>query len=199
MLEIIIFYFLPLLSANVIHHSIVIKKNLLATLAIPLDLGSYLKGKRLLGKSKTFRGFVVIAFISTSLTFLLTMLVHEKDFVSVTLRSFIISTGYMFGELPTSFLKRRFNINPSQQAGGIKGFFFYSLEQIDSVTVAVALSGLMNNLSIYQMTMLLILGTATHIVIDLSLYFKGYKKLISKPFFLTLLTKERRNTKLPRQ
>jgi CDP-diglyceride synthetase len=44
---------------------------------------------------------------------------------------FVVGVVAMLSELPNSFLKRQLNIAPGAAGSGLKGMFFYLLDQID--------------------------------------------------------------------
>ena len=97
---------------------------------------------------------------------------------------FLLGLGYSLGELPTSFIKRRFSLGPGRQEKGIKGFLFYVLEQVDSIIGALIIGILILTLGIFELVLLFTIGALLHLIIDLLLHFKGYKANIDKPFFL---------------
>ena len=95
-----------------------------------------------------------------------------------------LGLGYSLGELPTSFLKRRLSMPAGKQEKGVKGVFFYSLEQIDSVIGALIIAQFLVPLNITANSLLFITGVAFHLALDLVLYFRGYKTNLDKPFYL---------------
>lgn len=90
----------------------VIAKRLLGSrLAWPLDGGvRFVDGRPLFGPSKTFRGLVVSVLVTAALAPLLGFGVMIGVIVAVTA---------MFGDLLSSFLKRRMRRPPSSQALGL--------------------------------------------------------------------------------
>ena len=97
--------------------------------AVPIDGGRMLGGRRLLGDNKTVRGFVVLV-PATGISFaLLAALVAGGPGISAAglwpltpaaygLLGAWAALGFMAGELPNSFLKRRLGIPPGEAAVG---------------------------------------------------------------------------------
>lgn len=168
---------LPLLLSGLVHHFLVIKYNLLPWLTKPIDGGIVWKGKPLFGTSKTWRGFIMM----TGLNGVFSAVMGEWWIGVVT------AVGYCLGELPTSFIKRRWNIGPSQQGKGMTGAIFYVLEQCDSILGAVAAANLAIPLTASQNGILIISGTGLHILIDFGLYLFGYKRGLAKPEVIKIL------------
>ena len=97
--------------------------------AVPLDGGCAIAGRPLLGAHKTVRGFVVMV-PATGLSFmLLAALVAAGPGMPASglwpltpaqygLLGAWAALGFMVGELPNSFIKRRFGIAPGEAAAG---------------------------------------------------------------------------------
>ncbi|MFH1056946.1 MAG: CDP-2,3-bis-(O-geranylgeranyl)-sn-glycerol synthase [Candidatus Micrarchaeota archaeon] len=99
-----------------------------------IDLGKkFFDGKRILGDSKTIRGFVsgVLAgtlvgmVLAYSLSYLPWLSAGEKIFLA-----FLVSLGAMAGDLLGSFIKRRFGLPPGSQ--------YFLLDQLLFVVTALA-------------------------------------------------------------
>ncbi|KKT76005.1 MAG: CDP-diglyceride synthetase [Microgenomates group bacterium GW2011_GWA2_44_7] len=193
-LKVIALFIFPLLLTSVFHHFVVIKRNLWQSLTFPVDFGGTINGERIFGPTKTFRGFVVTivgASLVTYLTYPLLSTPNVVFYVPSWLIGALLGLGYSIGELPTSFLKRRFDIAPSQQVGGAKGVFFYLLEQVDSVATAVIVALLISNIPISTGIILFTMGSGFHVSIDAILYVGGYKKKLDRPLLLRkLLTRK---------
>ena len=52
----------------------------------------------------------------------------------------VLGLGYVLGELPNSFAKRRVKIQPGKTIGGVLGALFFVLDQADSVIAAIGLN-----------------------------------------------------------
>ena len=124
---------LPLLIAGLLHHFFIIKYNLFEFLAKPIDFHLKLGNRRFFGDSKTFRGFIAVilftGFSMVAINVLLGIPLKLNSFLSGMLLGF----GYSLGELPNSFLKRRFSIKESSLPHGSFGLILHILDQTDSV------------------------------------------------------------------
>lgn len=123
----------PVLIGGVTHVWF-IKKNWLGWLAVvPLDGGAKLRGRRLFGANKTLRGLVVMP-LATGLGQLAWSWATGDD---PHLRGFawggLLGLGYVLGELPNSFIKRRLDISPGAAARGSLARIFWLLDQVDSL------------------------------------------------------------------
>ena len=85
--------------------------------AVPLDFGRTIRGRRLFGDNKTFRGFVVMtpaaaaAFVLLSKVFGGLWPISAPQYAALGVCS---GLGFMLGELPNSFLKRQLGVPPGQ-------------------------------------------------------------------------------------
>jgi hypothetical protein len=96
--------FLPLIIGNIIH-MIVVKKDYLKDLSIPISL-------KLFGANKTLRGFIVLPVLSGSLAYL-NALVFDSSHITDSYALFLgvgLGIAYMVFELPNSYVKRKLGI-----------------------------------------------------------------------------------------
>lgn len=149
----------PIVITGVLH-MVVVKKGLLSALALPLDGGRTVGGLPLFGPNKTWRGVVVMIGGAAVLGAVQGLLggawAHQAGVEAVDLEAAgrgsrvvgyaalnaLLGLGYVLGELPNSFLKRRVGIAPGLQGRGGRGRFFFALDQSDSVIAALALGAL---------------------------------------------------------
>ena len=89
----------------------------------PMDFGKkWFDGNRIFGDNKTFGGFLVGVFSGTLCGFLQTLVqssVVSADFQiqqMTIILAFVISVGALSGDLAGSFIKRRFNMKPGEDA-----------------------------------------------------------------------------------
>lgn len=116
----IIFFLIPAYVANMMP-VIFMRSDFLADAKLPVDAGKRLFGRRLFGKSKTWRGILLgaIGGSVTSLTLLLLLIFigatnYGKSWQDLMLYLFsgaIIGFGAMIGDLLKSFFKRRVGID----------------------------------------------------------------------------------------
>jgi CDP-archaeol synthase len=122
----------PLLGGALLH-GLCIRFKLAGWLARPLDGGAQLRGRRLFGDNKTWRGVLLVA-IGTALLFPLWARAPElARFTLLERASLGAGVGFcaMLAELPNSFLKRQLDIRPGTQASGARGAIFHVLDQVD--------------------------------------------------------------------
>lgn len=156
---------LPITIAGVVHMSIV-KRDALPGLRLPLDGGRTLHGRRILGDNKTWRGAVVMVALP-GLYGLLQGLAGGPwaertgaacmDFAAwgafaggppwthalgYAVANAVIGLGYVAGELPNSFLKRRLGIAPGATPASALGLVTLVIDQADSVLAGLGLGAL---------------------------------------------------------
>ncbi len=91
-----------------------LKSSLSYILNIPLDGGCTLFGKPIFGKNKTLRGPLVMS-VSTAFWGYIVYAIFYPSVMSpmqIVFRFALVGCAYHIGELPNSFVKRRFGIPP---------------------------------------------------------------------------------------
>jgi CDP-diacylglycerol--serine O-phosphatidyltransferase len=138
MADLLLVYYLqiPVVIGGVLH-MLVVSRGWLPQLAVPVHRG-------LFGANKTWRGFVVVPLLTAGGALLLLpgeWLLGEKAPIGAAWllpAGFLAGLGYMLGELPNSFLKRRLGIAPGATPERGRQFFVL-LDQLDSgIGVALA-------------------------------------------------------------
>jgi CDP-2,3-bis-(O-geranylgeranyl)-sn-glycerol synthase len=114
----ILYFFLPAYLANM---SPVLVRPCLRSLAVPIDGGKTLWGKRLLGDHKTWRGLLAGIFVGM-ITYELQRIVNEAGFAKglmlidyaaqPLLPGLLMGLGAGVGDAVKSFFKRRIDIEP---------------------------------------------------------------------------------------
>lgn len=139
-----LYLFAPLLFSAAVA-GIVQRQDWLKGLRKPIDAGMTLGDKRLLGDSKTWRGVAIAvvgcAFAAAVQKHVLSGVAHALelfDYGALNPLAFgaAMGGGAMLGELPNSFVKRRFGIAPGATASGWKSALFYVWDQVDLLTFA---------------------------------------------------------------
>ena len=114
-------------------------------LAIPLDGGRMFRGRPILGENKTLRGFVVmipaaaLAFVAVAIVVSVPQLVPPPTLWQLTPAGYAAlgawaGFGFMAGELPNSFVKRRFGILPGQApASSLTAAICFTIDRTDSI------------------------------------------------------------------
>lgn len=102
--------FLPMIIGNVLH-MIIVRKNLLPGLAIPVS-------QTLFGKNKTLRGFCALPVLSGMLALLGSL--AFGPLLQSHLEDLLVGTGmgvvYLLSELPNSYIKRKLGIANGEQS-----------------------------------------------------------------------------------
>ncbi len=172
-------------------NSIFCKTNLLKVLKVPMDFNIKLKDKkRLFGDNKTWKGFLgyIVFNIAFSLIFGFIWKVtnlerlnffyvyHTNTFLYNLLIGFLLGLFYALFELPNSFIKRRLDIKPGKTIKGFKKIFFIILDQADSVFGVALVVWMFYPLGIKIYILYIVIGTVTHLLINMLLYFLHLRK-----------------------
>jgi CDP-diacylglycerol--serine O-phosphatidyltransferase len=140
----VLYLFAPLLLSAAIS-GLVMRRNWLQALYVPIDSGVELWNQPLFGRSKTWRGFVLAVFGcilgAACQRYLLASWMEPialLDYSQLDVVAFgtAMGAGAMLGELPNSFVKRRHGIGAGMTARGAPAAVFYVWDQIDMLTVA---------------------------------------------------------------
>ena len=142
-------------------------------LAVPLDFGKSFRGNRIFGGHKTLRGFVVMVPAAALAFALVHPLVPGLWTLSTTgyfALGALAGLGFMVGELPNSFFKRRLGIAPGETRS-----LSFIIDRIDSilgmllvVSLAVPTPGL-------TWVLVLAVGPFLHLLFSSALYRLGVK------------------------
>jgi hypothetical protein len=173
----IIYFVFPLLFSGLIHHFIIIRYNLLNFLAKPIDNGYNFRGKPFLGRSKTWRGILVVPVLSSIGSLIISQAISIPTILHPAWVGFLLGLGYATAELPNSFLKRQLGIPASKQVHDKAGVFFLIVDQIDSVLGAIIIMILIYPAGLALCLLVLIIGGLLHLLVDSYLHRYGYKIL----------------------
>jgi len=138
-----LFLILAFLLAG-IPHTAWLSSRISRRFGIPLDFGAMWRGKRILGDHKTARGLVVMIPAAGGTFFVLGAILHA--YPALLARVWPLSPasyavlgtgaglGFMLGELPNSFVKRRLDIPPGAPAvQPILRPVFFLADRVDSI------------------------------------------------------------------
>jgi len=169
-----------------------VKAPLLSGLSRPMDGGVRLNdGKRMFGDNKTWKGFFgMIAITAICLATAGWLAANFPDIQRLSLIPFeefkspfnvwffgaLWGLAYVLAELPNSFLKRRIDIPPGENARGVKGLLFLVLDQADSVIGCVIVLPLIASITWPDAITLIILGSIIHYLTNLGLFAVRLKK-----------------------
>ncbi|MBS1122712.1 MAG: putative CDP-diglyceride synthetase [Deltaproteobacteria bacterium] len=139
-----LYLFGPLLLASALS-AIVLKYDLLRSLRRPIDHGWKVRGRRIFGDSKTWRG-VVVAVVGCVAGVAIQRAVAGDHLASISLVDYraldfvpfgiSMGIGAMLGELPNSFIKRQLGIAPGKTTTGPLRGVFYLWDQVDLIAGA---------------------------------------------------------------
>lgn len=185
-----------------IAHMVVVKKDWLSALKVPLDGGLTFRGRRLFGENKTWRGvaFMIVAsaiiggvqgwlggtwadaagaacidfdqvgqWVRTNTK----SLAYATGYATV---SAVLGLGYVLGELPNSFLKRRVGIRPGTTMAGAVGLLFFLADQADSVVAALGLTGIGFSIGWGVFVTGSLCLTGLHLLLNATLYYARVRK-----------------------
>jgi CDP-diglyceride synthetase len=173
----VIYFIFPLLLAGLVHHLIIIKYNLFSFLSKPIDNNTNYKGKPLFGKSKTWRGFIIVPILSSIGSIIISYIIPIQTNLPPFLVGLLLGFGYAIAELPNSFIKRRLNIQAGEKTYNKFFNFFLIFDQIDSVIGSILVLLFIYPASLTLCLLILIIGGLLHLFVDLYLYKYGYKQL----------------------
>jgi hypothetical protein len=116
-----VWVFVPVLGA-LIPHAPVLRLDLFPALARPLDMGARVRGRRLFGDNKTWRGALVMfsgtlvaALLLTRWPWFRERLPEDVRDAPAAVYGSLLGAGVVLGELPNSFLKRQLGIEPGRR------------------------------------------------------------------------------------
>jgi len=159
--------------------------------ASPVDCGMSLFGKRIFGEHKMLRGFVVMVPASSAAFFLLFLAVRSAfpDFASrlwpeVSWRYAAAGAwagfGFMAGELPNSFVKRRLNILPGPTAAHPAArCLCFAADRLDSILGMLAALSVVVSVPALTWLYVVVLGAGIHWTFSAALFVLGVKERMS--------------------
>jgi CDP-diglyceride synthetase len=179
----------------------VVKARLFQSLSVPLDGNRTFGGKPIFGPNKTWRG-VVVNIVCAALIGAVQGAwggawaarggLGVIDFEAIGARlglsgtaalalgygwvNAVFGLGYVLGELPNSFAKRRVGIEPGKTGARLIGAFFFLLDQGDSVIAGLGLGLLVFHYGWPIFVVGAACGTALHLFINASLYFTKVRR-----------------------
>lgn len=162
----ILLLIVPVIIAGCLH-MVVVTYNLYSFLAVPID-------EKLLGRNKTLRGFIVVPLLSTLVAPVILNLLEEPLHTSLLL-GFSTGWGYMLGEIPNSFFKRKIGV-PAGVTPTRYRLLFIFFDQADSALGVLAGCSLVINLNFLQAIIIFISFIISAILVKNFLYALSLKK-----------------------
>ncbi|MFH1073386.1 MAG: CDP-2,3-bis-(O-geranylgeranyl)-sn-glycerol synthase [Nanoarchaeota archaeon] len=167
-----LYYFLPAYFANM---SPVLFRKVFHSLALPVDMGRSLKGKRILGDNKTWRGIVIGTAMAMLIAVLQKALYQDQFFQGISLidyssisyfhillLGFLLGLGALLGDAVKSFFKRQAGVKP--------GTSWFPFDQLDFVIGGLLLSFLVFIPSLKAVLIILVFSPILHLIVK----FIGY-------------------------
>ena len=179
----------PIISG--IFNSIFCKTKYFEKMNKPIDFGRKLSDKkRIFGDNKTWKGLIgyIIFNIIFSVIFGYILKItdiekynffyinHNNTLLFNILIGFLLGLAYSVFELPNSFIKRRLDIKPGKTINGFKKIFFIIFDQADSVFGVAMIVWLFYPIGIWIYLFYIVLGTVTHLLVNMLLYFLRLRK-----------------------
>ena len=138
--------------------------------AWPIDGGRTLRGRRVFGRNKTARGFIVMIPATAAAFFTLSLATHPDAHGLWALTPFqyaalglLAGAGFMAGELPNSFIKRQLDIAPGRSAAGrLAGPLSFVVDRVDSVLGALTAIGSVMPVPWLTVVLVLLFGPVVH-------------------------------------
>jgi CDP-archaeol synthase len=165
----------PILIAGLAHVA-VITLDLVPQLAQPIDAGRRWRGRPLLGRNKTWRGFVVMP-AATAITIAAQQRLAARSprLAAVAplgrwapptwIVGAICGATYVLAELPNSFVKRRLGIAPGTSAPRAR-VAQYVVDQLDSVVGCAVAIRMLYRIETADAAASALLGAASHVAVE---------------------------------
>jgi len=172
----------PILAGIV--NSIFCKLNVFNSLKKPLDFNKKIKGKRIFGDNKTWKGLIGYIFFNIIFMVLVGIIYkacnieklnffyinHNNTLLFNILVGALLGLFYALFELPNSFMKRRLDIKPGKTIKGPKKYFFIFLDQADSVFGVALVVWMLYPIGLKVYLLYILVGAVTHLLINMLLY-----------------------------
>ena len=165
--EYLLHIFIPMIISN-ISHILIVKKNLLSSLTIPIST-------KLFGQNKTWRGFLLLPFLNGILCGLVNLFYPIFEMTNALIIGAILGLVYMIFELPNSWLKRRLGIAAGEKAQK-NAIGFMILDKVDSSAGVSLACHFLLQLTWLDTLYLFFLAVFTHVFFSWFLVILGVKK-----------------------
>ena len=172
-------------------NSIFCKSNTLNSLKKPMDFNKkFFDGKRIFGDHKTWKGFIGYIIFNIIFTIIFSFIwrytkLEQYNFFYINhsntlkfnlLIGVLLGLFYALFELPNSFIKRRLDITPGKTIKGKKRIIFILMDQADSVFGVALVVWFFYPIGIWIYLLYILIGTITHLIINMMLYFMHLRK-----------------------
>lgn len=162
----------PLVFSGIVH-MIIVKKDILSFLKIPISI-------KLFGANKTYRGFIVMIVATIIGVYLCQFLLSiiDIDFykeVNLWILGGLLGLSYAVFELPNSYMKRRLGIAPGKRAPKYT-LFFSIYDQMDSGIGLLLVYYYYLGVDLETNLLMIFLGTFIHLFFNFMLYLFNVRK-----------------------
>jgi CDP-2,3-bis-(O-geranylgeranyl)-sn-glycerol synthase len=164
--------FLPLIG-SLLAHAPVIRFDVMKGLKHPIDGGRTLRGRRILGDNKTWRGFFTMAagvFVAALLlsrwSWYWGKLPDEIRSAGPAVFGVLLGLGTVLAELPGSFLKRQLDIPPGAQRLSAAGVLLSVWDQGDFVLGAWLLLAPVWMMPVRQVVLSFVVVAIVHLLVS---------------------------------
>ncbi len=157
---------LPLILSNVLH-MVVVKKNAMSILVIPI-------WKEGFGKNKTWRGLLFLPVCNAVFLFIIDRL-FQLNVVEPIILGATLGLVYMLSELPNSFVKRRLGIKSGERSENYH-FIVQLIDKMDSAIGVTLTYFILGYANIQTVLLLLVFASGTHILVSYILVLLKIKK-----------------------
>lgn len=167
------------------------KSNVMQGLQKPIDFGHKMKdGKRIFGDNKTWKGligYIIFGMITSVIWGYINNLCginqynyfyinHENTILYNILIGFLFGFVYAICELPNSFMKRRFGIQPGKSINGCMKIFFIFIDQVDSIVGCAFVVWAFYDIGIFVFGLYILFGFVSHLVLNMLLFVLKIRK-----------------------
>lgn len=184
---------LPIILASTFSTSL-LKLPVLRRLRTPIDGGLNMSdGRRIFGDNKSWIGAAVLICLAIILTVFWGLVnslnpavqahnwlysVHSNTFTYNMVAGALLGLAYIVAELPNSFMKRRLRIAPGAVLSGMRGIPNIIIDHTDSVIGAAIVLWYLCRLTFVEFMVIIVVGGATHLIVNILLVRVGVKKNI---------------------
>jgi hypothetical protein len=177
----------PILPVAIVQ-GLSIKYDWFVRLKRPLDLGMSIRGRRIFGDHKTWRG-MVINLVFCTLGTMIQVWLQESGNIPLWLPllnynrlgllvGVLMGLGMTLGELPNSFLKRQLGISPGKGTKGPLGVIFFLFDQVDVAIGIWLLLYILIRPTLLLILYSLLLTLILHVSVSAIGYLLGMRKTI---------------------